>query len=300
MLGLDPPTPLCFKLLKGNEYKASRQSRIPVLIQMARDRRSEPPSYRQVGCERLARMSEKCILTSDMSLPAAISARLDAGRADRVWTPVDFLDLGSRASVDKVLQRLVAAGALRRIDRGLYDTPRANRLTGQRSVPDYRQVIDALARRDQSRMLVDGLTAANDLGLTTSVPARVVVHTDTRRRPIQLGALRIEFKLTAPSRLYWAGRPAMRLVQALHWLRDSLPRDAESVRRRIVALLREPATGRALRDDLRAGFATLPAWMQDLLRDLLTEPDSTPKPRAVAASGKVGTTRRRARRAVGS
>ena len=62
-----------------------------------------------------------------MSFPAAISARLADGPAERVWTPVDFLDLGSRVNVDKVLQRLVAAGTLRRIDRGLYDTPLAIR-----------------------------------------------------------------------------------------------------------------------------------------------------------------------------
>ena len=234
-----------------------------------------------------------------MSLPAAISARLAAGPADRVWTPVDFLDLGSRVNVDKVLQRLVAAGTLRRIDRGLYDTPRLNRLTGQRSVPDYRQVIDALARRDQSRMLVDGLTAANDLGLTTAVPARVTVHTDTRRRAIQFGALRVEFKPTAPSKLYWAGRPAMRLVQALHWLKDSLPRDAD-VRRRVVALLRAPETGRVLRDDLRAGFATLPAWMQEMLRDLLLEEGSSATPRIAGARGRVVRVRRGARRTVAS
>ncbi|MEO6748919.1 MAG: hypothetical protein ABI294_04935 [Casimicrobiaceae bacterium] len=42
------------------------------------------------------------------------------------------------------------------------------------------------------------------------------MHTDTRRRSIQLDKLTIEFKLTAPSRLYWAGRLAMRVVQALH------------------------------------------------------------------------------------
>jgi hypothetical protein len=32
-------------------------------------------------------------------------------------------------------------------------------------------------------MLVDGLTAANDLGLSDAVPAKVVVHTDARLRP---------------------------------------------------------------------------------------------------------------------
>ena len=47
---------------------------------------------------------------------------------------------------------------------------------------------------------------------------KITVHTDARLRPIHLHKLVIDFKLTAPSRLYWAGRPAMRIVQALHWI----------------------------------------------------------------------------------
>ena len=78
----------------------------------------------------------------------------------QVWTPVDFLDLSSRDAVDKALQRLAQAGQLRRIDRGLYDTPRVNPLTKKPAVPDYRQIIDAVARRDQLRMLVDGLNSS--------------------------------------------------------------------------------------------------------------------------------------------
>lgn len=66
------------------------------------------------------------------------------------------------------------------------------------------------------------MTAANDLGLTDAVPGRVIIHTDARRRSIQLDNLSIEFKLTAPSRLYRAGRPTMRVVQALYWLKDTL------------------------------------------------------------------------------
>jgi hypothetical protein len=80
--------------------------------------------------------------------------------------------------VDKVLQRIVQAGQLRRIERGLYDRPGIDSLTKRPTVADYRQSVDALARRDQVRMLVDGLTAANDLGLTTAVPSKVVIHTD--------------------------------------------------------------------------------------------------------------------------
>ena len=60
-------------------------------------------------------------------------------------------------------------------------------------------IIEAVARRDQIRLLVDGITAANQLGLTDAVPARVIVHTDARIRPIRLGKLTINFKLTAPN-----------------------------------------------------------------------------------------------------
>jgi hypothetical protein len=192
----------------------------------------------------------------------------DAPQA-QVWTPVDFLDLGSRDAVDKVLQRLVQSGQLRRIDRGLYDLPRINRLTKQPAVADYRQIVDALARRDQVRMLVDGLTAANDLGLTTAVPAKVVIHTDARRRSITLGNLTIDFKRTAPSRLYWAGRPAMRIVQALHWLKDMILTDRDRIISRLSSILADPRNGKALRNDLRSGVATLPGWMQDIVRPLL-------------------------------
>jgi hypothetical protein len=194
-----------------------------------------------------------------------------------IWTPVDFLDLGPRAAIDKALQRLAIAGKLRRIDRGLYDTPRFNNLTGRSTAPDTRAVIDAIARRDQARFIVDGLTAANDLGLTTAVPARVTVYTDNRLRPIKLGNQVIQFKQAAPSRLYWAGRPAMRVVQALHWLKDLLPSDRDGIILRLSRILNDPASGPAMRDDLRNGLPTMPTWMHSLVRELLMAPPTNGK-----------------------
>ena len=182
--------------------------------------------------------------------------------------PNDFAHLGSRDTIDKTLQRMVQAGDLRRIERGLYDRPNFNNLTKRSTVPDYRAVLDALARRDQLRMLVDGMTAANDLGLTDAVPARVTIHTDARRRSIKLDNLAIEFRQTAPSRLYWADRPAMRVVQALHWLKDTLGTDRARVLARLTQVLTDPTHGKAISDDLLQGFSTLPAWMQDLVREL--------------------------------
>lgn len=201
-------------------------------------------------------------------LKTKILAHIEGCASDHVWVPTDFAHLGSRDAVDKALQRLVTAGRLRRLERGLYDQPRVNSLTKKVTAPDYRAVVAALARRDQLRMLVDGITAANDLGLTDAVPSLVTIHTDARRRAIRLENLTIKFKMTAPSRLYWAGRPAMRVVQALYWLKDTLDSDQARIINRLAKLLAQPAQGDAIRQDLRAGFHVLPAWMQNLVRKL--------------------------------
>jgi hypothetical protein len=200
-----------------------------------------------------------------------------ASDATKVWTPSDFADLGSRTAVDKVLQRLAAAGELRRIERGLYDRPGQSTLTGRRTVPDYRAVIEAVTRRDQVRAVVDGMTAANDLGLTTAVPARIEVFVDARLRPLRLGKQEIRFKQAAASRLFWAGRPAMRVVQALHWLRDMLedPEERARIRAQLQRLLAEPPHGPAIRTDLLDGIPALPIWMQEFVRELVQSSDGT-------------------------
>ena len=209
--------------------------------------------------------------TSASSIPVAIRDRISAHSQHRVWTPEDFADLGRRTAVDQALHRLVASRNLRRIARGFYDTPKDNRLTGKPTYPNARDVIDALARKGKVRMMIDGLTAANDLGLTDAVPARIDVLTDGRMRPITLGNVTLDFQTAAPSRLYWAGRPAMRFVQALHWLRDMLPSDDGSLRKRLVSILRDPDHGQAIQDDLRSGLSALPEWMRVIVRDLLQQ-----------------------------
>lgn len=218
--------------------------------------------------------------TQTQNLKSAVTQRMADAQTSKVWTPTDFLDLGQRAAVDKTLQRMVASATLRRIERGLYDQPRANTLTGQVAVADYRSVIDAIGRRDQVRLMVDGMTAANDLGLTNAVPGQVIVHTDGRLRPIVLGQLTLQFKLTAPSKLFWAARPAMRIVQSLYWLRDELKSidttSQSSIRAKLTSILSDPNAA-LVKDDLVSGLNTLPAWMQSWIRELLTNVELSTK-----------------------
>jgi hypothetical protein len=261
-------------------------------------------------------VSEKRLQISDMvsnasELKIMLLERIQKDAPRKVWTPGDFVDLGSRDAVDKTLQRLTKAGDLRRIDRGLYDRPQPNPLTQKSDPPDPRSVIDALSRRDQARMLVDGMTAANDLGLTDAVPAKIVIHTDARRRSLRLGNVTISFRMTAASKLFWAGRPGMRVVQALHWLRDLLERDGEAdrVRRRLRKLLDDPVAGPPLKADLVDGLAAVPGWMQAFLKGILEDARpsqpaddrgrSRPTAKPPAASGSIAKSLARTRRTQG-
>lgn len=219
-------------------------------------------------------------------IKSSIDALIDAAGPSHVWVPSDFAHLGSRDVIDKTLQRMVLASQLRRIDRGLYDRPTLNRLTARQTTPDYRAVLDAIARRDRLRMLVDGMTAANDLGLTDAVPAHVIIHTDARRRAIKLDNLDIQFKQTAASRLHWADRPAMRVVQALYWLKDTLASDQGRIVARLVKILADPVHGDAIRMDLLDGFSMLPEWMQSLLRGLPGCDPQTADKKALQTDGK--------------
>jgi len=212
------------------------------------------------------------IQTQPKTLPQKILGRIS--KAPRqVWTPADFADIGSRDAVDKALQRMVKQDQLRRIERGFYDRPSKNTLTGKPTVPDYRSVIDAVARRDKVRWLIDGMTAANTLGLTNAVPAKIEVLVDARLKPIILGNQKIVFKHAAPSRLYWAGRPGMYLVQALYWLHDVMSNGQEddAIGKTVRRLLNDKKTGLSLVDDLKAGLSAMPIWMQDMLRKPISQ-----------------------------
>jgi hypothetical protein len=200
-----------------------------------------------------------------MSIADDIKALMQAD-SGRVWCARDFANLGGRTTVDSALSRMTADNVIARVDHGLYYLPWLNKLTSLPSAPDHMAVIDAVARRDRLQVLVDGMTAANNMGFTNAVPSKVVVLTTGRLKPIDLGNLQIVFKHVAPSRLAWTGRPAAQLVQALVWLRDV---DQEHVRRRLSQILADPDHGIAIRDDLHDGMGLLPGWLQPTIKTAL-------------------------------
>ena len=187
----------------------------------------------------------------------------DSGRW--VCTPKDFLDLGSREAVDQALSRLVKAGRLRRVGHGLYDRPRISNVLNRPAPVDLDAAITALARRDGVRIMPDGLVAANQLGLTNAVPAKVSYVTDGHSRTLKIDGRTVRFRHAGPSVMRWAGRPAAPVVQALRWLGPRVAADGE-----IVSTL-----SRHLPDDVKLDLLhnsrDLPGWALPLACSIASE-----------------------------
>src|SRR5689334_7211381 len=132
------------------------------------------------------------------SVDATILNRIRSGQSGSVFSPADFLDLGTRATVDQALSRNCRAGHIRKIARGLYDAPRDHALLG-RLAPDHSALLDAVARRDAAKIFSTGAHAANALGLSDQVPMRAYYLTTGRSRKITVGGTDIQFK-RAPAR----------------------------------------------------------------------------------------------------
>ncbi len=204
-------------------------------------------------------ITEKYAIVSDtMSIQGRILARIRAKSRGSVFVPIDFLDLGGRAAVDQALSRLVRGGVLRRIARGVYDRPVHHARLGPLS-PSLPDVAAAIARSTGSRLQVSTAAAANQLGLSAQVPARLCYLTDGTTRTIRVGNQAIEFRCASPRALAGAGSAAGLVIQALRYLgQDGIAADVITHIRGALTDKDRAAVGRHI--------LSAPAWMRSALR----------------------------------
>lgn len=180
-----------------------------------------------------------------------------------VFVPADFLDLGSREAIDVVLHRLARRGTIRRLARGLYDLPKEHPVLGPLS-PSAETVAQALARRDRTRLQLAGASAANALGLSEQVPAKVVFLTDGPTRLVKVGTMTIQLRRTTPKNMAAAGRLSGLVIQALREL------GKEHVTTARLQHLKQTLPVEKRRE-LMADLKLAPAWMHPFIRELAEE-----------------------------
>src|SRR6202051_45543 len=197
------------------------------------------------------------------SIDSRILARIHGWGLGSVFVPGDFLDIGSREAVDLALHRLARKGTIRRLARGGYDFPKEHPVLGLLS-PSADTVARALAGRDRTRLQPAGAYAANILGLSEQVPAKVVFLTDGPSRTVKIGPMTIQLRRTTLRNMAAAGRLSGLVIQAFRELgKDHVtPARVEHLKRTLPADKR-----RELLKDLKLA----PAWMHPIFRELAGE-----------------------------
>ena len=194
------------------------------------------------------------------SMENRIVRRIHSKGLGWVFTPNHFIDLGSRTAVAQALVRLVRAGTIRRLAHGLYDYPKKHPTLGELPA-NYERIAQALAGRDNLRIQPSGAYAANLLGLTEQVPARIIFLTDGSNRTVQVDKQQLVLKRTTPKNMATAGRISGLVIQALRYLGQN------NVDDKTIGILKKRLSSndkRQLINDLR--FA--PVWIGTIFRQL--------------------------------
>jgi len=201
-----------------------------------------------------------------MTVSAQIENRIHERGPGWVFTPADFLDLGSPHTVGMALIRMVREGQVRRLARGLYDFPRKHEQLGLLS-PSVDMIAEAVARRDGVRLQPSEAAAANMLHLSDQVPMRAVYETDGPPRKIKVGMLTIQFRRRAPRKMATAGKTSGLVFAALRGL------GKRHVTREQISHLRELLTPED-RQRLLQDLPQAPAWMHPFLRYIAEDKES--------------------------
>lgn len=190
-----------------------------------------------------------------------IIRRIHAKKRGWVFTPKDFLDIGSRAAVDQVLSRLAnKQGKIRRLDRGLYDYPKQHPLLGTLAA-DTDSIAQALARQSGDVVFPSGAVAANMFGLSTQVPAKPVYMTNSASRTKNVAGRTITFKHARVPLMRRLPDKINYLLQALAYLgKNSIDSD---VIQRCVSRLDDKDI-----NTLSDAASQVPGWMADILRKI--------------------------------
>jgi hypothetical protein len=189
------------------------------------------------------------------------------GRGKWVFTPKDFLDLGSRAAIDQALSRLVLAGKLRRIGRGLYDFPRQSKILQGAAPASLDATVLAISRRDQIRLMPNGIVFANDLGLTNAVPAKPSYISSGRTKTVLVGNRKVYLQHVSQKVIAWADRPGGQFVAAVLWLDKAIASAPDMINLMRVKLADD------VKQDLLQDLDLLPGWMASIAKKVCNDPD---------------------------
>ena len=172
------------------------------------------------------------------------------------FTPKHFLDLDSDTGVRSALSRLERDQVIRRLSQGLYEYPRTHEVLGTLP-PQLEEVAKALAEKDGIRIQPSGAYAANLVGLTEQVPAKVIFLTSGRKKSFKIGKLEITLKTAQEKTLHATGKVGL-AIQAMKNIGKS--HIDEIAQARLTRFLVDVP-----KDEIRTNLKYAPQWIRSII-----------------------------------
>jgi Family of unknown function (DUF6088) len=127
----------------------------------------------------------------------------------------DIIGIGGRDAVDQALHRMVKAGTLVRVGRGLYARPQHHPVLGEIPI-SVQDIVNAYLKGSGARAQIAGAAALNLLGLSDQVPVGTHFYTDGATHRITRGQQTILLQHVNPKVLVCAGTEAAPVLSALY------------------------------------------------------------------------------------
>ena len=155
-----------------------------------------------------------------------------------VFTPADFpVDPRKQATVNRILNNMVAAGQIRRISKGRFYKPKMTEF-GEQKPNTYQIVKDLLEKNGKIIGYLTGYTVFNELGLTTQFPFALQIGVANEKKSIKRNYYRISF-VKQQNTITKDNIPMLQFLDCLRFFKnipDSMP---DETCRRLLLLLKE-------------------------------------------------------------
>lgn len=156
-----------------------------------------------------------------MSITHEIQKYVQRTTRGKPFTTNTLMGFGARTAVDQTLSRLAASGKIIRLTRGVYVRPEENRFVGQ-VLPEPFKVAEAIAKKTNEQIQVNGAEAARQLGLSTQVSAKPLFLTTGQSRRFNLGGLEVTLKHVSRKKIPMPKSKAGLAILALWYIGKNL------------------------------------------------------------------------------
>lgn len=157
-----------------------------------------------------------------MTIAKQVKEKILSFERGSLFASRDFLNIGSRAVIDKTLSRMVKQGEIERAARGLFFRPIKNRFIGNVPVK-LETVIHTISKQNGEIIQIHGAEAARLFKLSTQMPTKNIFYTSGTTRKIKIINTEVQFIHTSNKRmLQYAGTNIGLAISALWYLGKEL------------------------------------------------------------------------------